>query len=64
MSRIDRVNQQVKREIGKIIQQELGDPRLQFVTIIEVDVSRDLRNAKIRFSVSRHKSSRKVSWRR
>ncbi len=51
MGRIDRVNQQVKREIGKIIQQELSDPRLQFVTITEVDVSRDLRNAKIRFSV-------------
>jgi len=51
MGRIDRVNQQVKREIGKIIQQELSDPRLQFVTITEVDVSRDLRNAKVRFSV-------------
>lgn len=51
MGRIDRVNQQVKREVGKIIQQELSDPRLQFVTITEVDVSRDLRNAKIHFSV-------------
>jgi len=51
MGRIDRVNQQVKREIGRIIQQELGDPRLQFVTITDVDVSRDLRNGKIRFSV-------------
>lgn len=51
MGRIDRINQQVKREIGKIIQQKLGDPRLQFVTITEADVSRDLRNAKIRYSV-------------
>ena len=51
MERIKKVNQQVKREIGRIIQRELGDPRLQFVTITEVDVSRDLRNAKIRFSV-------------
>ena len=51
MERIKKVNQQVKREVGKIIQQELGDPRLQFVTITEVDVSRDLRNARIRFSV-------------
>ena len=51
MERIKKVNQQVKREIGKIIQQELGDPRLQFVTITEVDVSRDLHNARIRFSV-------------
>jgi len=51
MGRIDRVNQQVKREIGRILQQELSDPRLQFVTITEVDVSRDLHNARIRFSV-------------
>ena len=51
MGRIDRINEQVKREIGRILQQELADPRLQFVTITEVDVSRDLRNAKIRFSV-------------
>ena len=51
MERIDRINQQVKRELGRIIQQELSDPRLEFVTITEVDVSRDLRNARIRFSV-------------
>jgi len=51
MERIDRVNQQVKRVLGRIIQQELSDPRLQFVTITEVDVSKDLRNARIRFSV-------------
>ena len=51
MGRIDRINQQVKREIGRILQRELGDPRLQFVTITEADVSRDLHNAKIHFSV-------------
>ena len=51
MGRIDRINQQVKREIGKILQRELGDPRLQFVTITKADVSRDLHNAKIYFSV-------------
>lgn len=51
MGRIDRINQQVKREIGRILLQELGDPRLQFVTITEADVSRDLQSAKVRFSV-------------
>ena len=51
MGRIEKVNHQVKREIGRIIQRELGDPRLQFVTITEVDVSRDFQNAKIHFSV-------------
>lgn len=50
MDRIDRVNEQIKREIGVIIQQELADPRLRFVTITNVDVSRDLRTAKVYFS--------------
>lgn len=51
MARIERVNQHVKQEIGVIIQRDLGDPRLQFVTVTEVEVSRDLRNAKVRYSV-------------
>lgn len=51
MARIEKVNQQVKREIGQILLQELSDPRLQFVTIMEVSVSRDLQNAKVHFSV-------------
>lgn len=50
MDRIDRVNEQIKREIGVIIQKELADPRLRFVTITNVDVSRDLRTAKVYFS--------------
>src|SRR3989338_659628 len=51
MGRIEKINQQVKREIGMIIQRDLGDPRLQFVTITGVDVSKDLRHARISFSV-------------
>ena len=51
MSRMDRINQQVKREISKIIQLELSDPRLEFVSITNVDVSKDLRNARVYFSV-------------
>ncbi len=51
MDRIERVNEQIKREIGVIVQQELADPRLRFVTITNVDTSRDLRTAKVYFSV-------------
>ncbi|MBF0479265.1 MAG: 30S ribosome-binding factor RbfA [Candidatus Omnitrophica bacterium] len=51
MSRMDKVNEQVKREISLIVQQELGDPRMQFVTITKVEVSADLRNARVFFSV-------------
>ncbi|MDP8212686.1 MAG: 30S ribosome-binding factor RbfA [Candidatus Zapsychrus exili] len=51
MGRMERVNQQVKREIGIIVQRELNDPRLQFVTITRADVSPDLHNARIYYSV-------------
>lgn len=50
MGRMDKVNSQMKREISLIIQRELGDPRLQFVTITHVEVSPDLRNAKVHYS--------------
>jgi ribosome-binding factor A len=49
--RLDRVNQLVKEEISMILQRELKDPRLGFVTVTEVDTSKDLRQAKIFVSV-------------
>jgi len=51
VSRIERVNESVKRELSVIVQRELNDPRLEFVSISRVEVSRDLRHAKIFFSV-------------
>ena len=51
MGRMERINRQMQKEVSIIIQQELGDPRLQFVTITSADVSKDLQHAKISFSV-------------
>ncbi len=51
MGRIDKINQAVKEEVGNIIQKEVKDPRLEFVTITQVDVSRDLQHAKVYFTV-------------
>jgi ribosome-binding factor A len=45
------VNQLIKEEISTLLQRELKDPRLGFVTVTEVEVSRDLRQAKIFVSV-------------
>ncbi len=50
-TRMDKVNQQLKREIGTIILRDLSDPRLQLVSITRVECSKDLRNAKVFFSV-------------
>ena len=49
--RLDRVNQLVKEEISLVLQRELKDPRLGFVTITEVETSKDLRVAKVFVSV-------------
>ena len=51
MGRLDKVNQQIKREISLVLQKELADPRLTFVTITDVDASKDLKHAKVYFSV-------------
>lgn len=51
MDRMDKINHQIQKEISLIIQKELGDPRLQFVTITKADVSRDLKSARISYSV-------------
>jgi ribosome-binding factor A len=49
--RLDRVNQLIKEEISLLLQRELQDPRLGFVTVTEVDVTPDLRQAKVYVSV-------------
>lgn len=50
MGRMERVNQQMKREISLILQQEMSDSRLTFVTVTGVTVSPDLHVARVRFS--------------
>lgn len=51
MSRIEKVNQALKKEISQIVHNEIRDPRLGFVTITQVQISQDLRYAKVSFSV-------------
>jgi ribosome-binding factor A len=49
--RLDRVNQLIKEEISLLVQRELKDPRLGFVTVTDVEVSKDLRTARVYVSV-------------
>ena len=49
--RLERVNQLVREEISHLLQRELKDPRLGFVTVTEVDVAPDLRSARVYVSV-------------
>ena len=45
-----RLNHQLQQEIAAIIQRELKDPALGFVTITKVDVTADLSYAKVGYS--------------
>lgn len=49
--RLERVNQLIKEEISLLLQRELKDPRLGFVTVTEVDATPDLKQAKVYISV-------------
>ena len=46
-SRTSRVAQQIQKELARIIQQEVKDPRIGMATISGVDVTRDLAYAKV-----------------
>ncbi len=49
--RVNRVAEQMKKELGDIIIQKVKDPRIGFVTVTDVEVTGDLQNATIFISV-------------
>jgi ribosome-binding factor A len=49
--RVNRVGEQIKKEVSDIIRNELKDPRIGFVTVTDVEVSGDLQHARIFVSV-------------
>jgi ribosome-binding factor A len=49
--RSDRVQVEMKKEISRILQEDLKDPRVGFVTVTRIDLTGDLRHAKVYFSI-------------
>jgi len=49
--RANRLGDLIQREISDILQRRIKDPRIGFCTILRVDVSRDLRHAKVFVSI-------------
>lgn len=49
--RPERVQEAIRQEISKIVHDEIKDPRIGFITITKVELTKDLRYAKIYFSV-------------
>ncbi|MGI9952028.1 30S ribosome-binding factor RbfA [Moorellaceae bacterium AZ2] len=49
--RAERVAEQMKKEIAQILQDEIKDPRIGFVTVTAVELSNDLQHAKVYVSI-------------
>lgn len=45
-----RINAQLQRELSEMIREDLSDPRLVGITVTDVDVAPDLRNATVKIS--------------
>jgi len=62
MSRHQRVEEAIRKEVSLIIHDELKDPRIGFITITRVELTGDLRSAKVFYSVlgkeEEHKKTR------
>jgi ribosome-binding factor A len=57
--RTDRLNGVFKRELSKLLEREVNDPRLDsIISLTRVEVSHDLRNAKVYVSVLGEESSK------
>lgn len=59
MPRHERVEEAIKKVVSAIIHDQLKDPRIGFVTITRVELSKDMRNAKIFYSVLGKEESHK-----
>lgn len=60
-SRSDRVGGLIKQVMAELLQKHISDPRLTGATITDVEVNRDLRLAKIYFSVSGGKEAQQAA---
>jgi ribosome-binding factor A len=49
--RIARLRELMKKEVSEILQREMKDPRIGFVSVTDVELSADLRHAKIFVSI-------------
>ncbi|MCF7888341.1 MAG: 30S ribosome-binding factor RbfA [Candidatus Omnitrophica bacterium] len=58
--RIDKINTEMRRQLMKIIQEEIDDPNIGLVTITKVYTKPDLEEAKVYFSLLDQKRYEKV----
>lgn len=49
--RVGRVGEQIKKELSHILQNDIKDPRIGFITVTGVEITNDLSQAKVYLSV-------------
>ena len=49
--RVEKLQELIKQEVGKMLLKEIKDPRIGFVTVTEVEMASDLHEAKIFVSI-------------
>jgi ribosome-binding factor A len=60
--RIDKIQELIKQEVSNMILRELKDPRIGFATVTQVEVSGDLRHAKIFVSIMGNDQQKDQTW--
>lgn len=60
--RVEKLQELIKQETGKILMKEIKDPRIGFVTVTGVEMTGDLREAKIFVSVMGNDEQIKQTW--
>ena len=60
--RIEKIQEFIKQEISKLILSELKDPRIGFATVTRVELTADLRHAKVYVSLMGSDEQKAGSW--
>jgi len=55
--RTERIGEQIRAELARLLHEEVTDPRIGFVTLTQVDVAPDLSNARVYWSVVKSEDS-------
>ncbi|MCD6459916.1 30S ribosome-binding factor RbfA [bacterium] len=58
--RMHKINSLIKQEVGYILQHDIKDKRIGFVTVLRAEISRDLRNGKIYVSILDDSANKKA----
>lgn len=60
--RVEKIQEFIKQEISKLILNDLKDPRIGFATVTQVEVTADLRHAKVYISLMGSDEQKVATW--